>query len=107
MDEALLEALAINQQALALLEELERSAPNVFESSCYGDRLIQVEQALDASRESGLKHSDDQLLFATLYLLDGQPPNHFDNWPAILKMTNEQNIDLGQALEMTMDETFA
>jgi hypothetical protein len=37
----------------ALLEELERSAPNVFKSGCHGDRLMQVEPALEASSESG------------------------------------------------------
>jgi len=79
LDEALLKSLSINQQAFALLEELERSAAYIFKSSCHGDRLTQVEQALDASRESGLDHADDQLLFATLYLLDGKPLNHSDN----------------------------
>jgi|TARA_R110000822_G_scaffold150633_1_gene289757 hypothetical protein len=107
LDEALLKSLSINQQALALLEELERSAAYIFKSSCHGDRLTQVEQALDASRESGLDHADDQLLFATLYLLDGKPLNHSDNWSTILKMANEQDIDLGQALEMTMDENLS
>lgn len=104
LDAVLLETLGGDQQALALLEELEKAAAHIFTSDCHGERLSQVEQALAKGRASGLKHSDDQRLFATLALLEGRALDQSDNWQDILTLVNEQPIDLGQALERLMDE---
>ncbi len=106
LDDHLLAALGSDQQALALLEELERAAPQIFKSDCHGERLSQVDQALILGRNSGLSHSEDQLLFATLTLLEGQPPDRHEYWAQVLQMVSEQPITLGHALEQVLEETF-
>jgi len=106
LDDDLLAALGSDQQALALLEELERAAPHIFKSNCHGERLSQVDQALTLGRNSGLSHSEDQLLFATLTLLEGQPPDRHEYWSEVLQMVSEQPITLGHALEQVLEETF-
>ena len=104
LDDKLLAALGSDQQALTLLEELERAAPEVFASSCPGDRLDQVNQALALGRNSGLNHAEDQLLFATLALLEGQPPDRHEYWPQILELIGDQPITLGHALEQVLEK---
>lgn len=104
LDDDLLARLGSDQQALALLEELEKVAPQIFEMSCHGERLKQVERALSLGRHSGLSHAEDQLLFATLTLLEGRTPDHYDYWFEVLRMVEEESITLGHALEQVMEE---
>jgi hypothetical protein len=99
LDAPLMTQLAADQQALALLAELQRSAPEVFTSSCHGDRLSQVQAALEKARQSGLTHPDDHGLFAVLTLIEGQAPSQSPAWPDLLKMVEQQNYSLGHALE--------
>lgn len=106
LDDDLLAMLGSDQQALALLEELEKAAPQIFKSDCHGQRLSQVDQALALGRNSGLSHAEDQLLFATLTLLEGQPPDQQEYWPQVLQMVSEQPITLGHALEQVLEQTF-
>lgn len=103
LDPELLVALAMDRQALALLEELQRSAPQVFDSDCHGDRLRQVEQALATARKTELTHPDDHSLFATLYLLEGHPPDRAADWPMVMQMVLDQNVDLEYALTTTRE----
>lgn len=104
LDAALLQRLAIDPQALALLEELEKCAPHVFVSDCHGARLDQVHQALDRARQSGLKHPDDHLLFATLTLMERTPLDETAQWQQILKGVIENGLALSEALELNMDD---
>lgn len=104
LDDDLLATLGSDQQALALLEELEKAAPQVFKSACHGERLSQVDQALSLGRNSGLDHPEDQLLFATLTLLAGQPPDRHEYWPEVLQMVREQSMTLGHALEQVLEQ---
>lgn len=99
LDEPLLAQLASDQHALALLTELQRSAPEVFSSACHGDRLAQVQAALDEARRSGLTHPDDHGLFAVLTLMEGRAPNQSPDWPDVLHLVLEQDYALGHALE--------
>lgn len=104
LDAALLQRLAVDSQALALLEELERCASHVFASDCHGVRLDQVSQALDRARQSGLKHPDDQLLFATLTLMERTPLDETAQWPHALKDVIENGLALSEAMELNMDD---
>src|SRR5690606_31204533 len=79
------------------------SAPQVFDSDCHGDRLRQVEQALAAARKTELTHPDDHSLFAILYLLEGHPPDHAPDWPIVMQMVSDQNIDFEHALTTARD----
>jgi hypothetical protein len=99
LDEPILVQLASDQHALALLTELQRSAPEVFSSACHGDRLAQVQAALDEARRSGLTHPDDHGLFAVLTLMEGRAPNQSPDWPDVLHLVLEQDYALGHALE--------
>lgn len=103
LDAPLTEALAVDQQALALLTELERAAPEVFTTTCHGERLAHVEQALAEARASGLDHPDDHNLFAALYLLDGQAPSKAPHWPAAMRLVREENYELARALETVQE----
>lgn len=103
LDAPLAEALAVDPQALALLAEIERTAPQVFTTTCHGERLAQVAQALDEARASGLEHPEDHNLFAALYLLDEQAPNKSPYWPAAIRLVREQNCTLGHALEIAQE----
>jgi len=104
LDTALLQRLAEDPQALALLAELETCAPHVFVSDCHGDRLDQVNQALDRARRSGLAHPDDQLLFATLALMERTPVDETAQWPQVLEGVIENGLTLSEALELNMDD---
>jgi len=99
LDEPLLAQLASDQHPLALLTELQRSTPEVFSSACHGDRLAQVQAALDAARRSGLTHPDDHGLFAVLTLMERRAPNQSPDWPDVLHLVLEQDYALGHALE--------
>lgn len=99
LDEPLLAQLAADQQALALLTELQRSAPEVFASACHGDRLGQVQAALEQGRQSGLAHPDDHGLFAVLTLIEGRTPSQSADWPDVLHLVLERDYALGHALE--------
>jgi len=99
LDEPLLARLASDQHALALLTELQRSAPEVFSSACHSDRLAQVQAALDEARRSGLTHPDDHGLFAVLTLMEGRAPNQSPDWPDVLHLVLRQDYALGHALE--------
>ncbi|WP_421682946.1 DUF4123 domain-containing protein [Stutzerimonas urumqiensis] len=103
LDASLTAMLAIDQQALALLNELKRAAPDVFQTNCHGERLMQVAQALTTARTTELEHPDDHNLFAALYLLDGQAPDKTPHWPAAIRLVKEQNQTLGQALEAVQE----
>lgn len=107
LDTELLLALALDRQALALLDELQRSAPQVFDSDCHGNRLRQVEQALAAARQTELTHPDDHSLFATLYLLEGHPPDHAPDWPIVMQMMSDQNVDFEYAITTARDSSQA
>lgn len=103
LDAPLTEALAVDQQALALLTELQRAAPEVFTTTCHGERLAQVAQALAEARASGLDHPDDHNLFAALYLFDGQAPSKAPHWPAAMQLVREENYELARALETVQE----
>ncbi|WP_084672241.1 DUF4123 domain-containing protein [Halopseudomonas pelagia] len=107
LDEPLLEALAVDQQSLELLEQIEASAPAVFLSSCHGDKLIQVKKALNCARQSGLNHPDDQLLFATLSLLQESRLDHATDWPEVLNKVVEQGLALSDVLSSKLEGDFA
>lgn len=100
LDAPLMAALALDQQALALLDELQRSAPQVFSSTCHGERLAQVESLLEQAKAAGLRHKDDHSVYAALTLLEGISPDTQDSWHEVLWMINEEQHTLGQALEL-------
>lgn len=106
LDDALLRRLAVDPQALALLEELEASASEVFTDTCHGERLEQVGRALNQARQSGLRHRDDQLLFATLSLMEGAPLDAKENWQQIRMSMLENEFTLSEALETNMEPDF-
>ncbi len=107
LDMALTEALSLDQQALALLDELQRTAPQAFSSDCHGDRLAQVEQALAMARKARLPDAGDQTLFATLHLLEGRPPSQSPHWPTVMRLVTEQGHDLGRALDAVTQSATA
>ncbi len=104
LDQQLLDALAIDPQAIALLDEINRSVPTVLSSKCPGMRLEQIELALGKARKSGLTHPEDQLLFATLTLLDGTSPDTSQSWPKVLDLVRTQQLPLSEALESMLEE---
>lgn len=104
LDTALLQRLAVDPQALGLLEELESCAPHVFTSACHGERLEQVSRALDRARHSGLQHPDDQLLFATLSLMERTPLDEAANWQQVLDGVTVTGLALSESLEISMDD---
>lgn len=103
LDADLLNSLAVDSQALALLDEMERSAPDIFSSTCHGDRLEKVSSALDVARRSGLQHPEDQLLFATLTLLEGTPPDQTASWKEVLEGITVNGLTLSESFEISMD----
>lgn len=103
LDDALLQRLAVDPQALALLDELEACAPEVFTDACHGDRLEQVASALNRARRAGLGHPGDQLLFATLSLMEGRPLDAMNNWQQINTSMLEKEFTLSEALENNME----
>ncbi|WP_373188264.1 DUF4123 domain-containing protein [Halopseudomonas sp.] len=107
LDAALLQRLSVDPQSLALLEELENCAPDVFTSVCHGARLDQVNQALERARQSGLEHPDDQLLFATLTLMERTPLDETAQWQQALKGVIENGLTLSEALEINMDDELS
>ncbi|ERI49686.1 hypothetical protein N878_10935 [Pseudomonas sp. EGD-AK9] len=102
LDQAIWQQLQLDPLAYSLTAELEKESAEVFTSACHGDRLDQVQRALDAAREQGLEQAEDISLFATLHLLDRQFPAHWPNWPSALQQVKEQRMPLAQALR-TLD----
>lgn len=103
LDDLLIRKLAVDPQALALLDELEASAPDVFLSDCHGDRYAQVSHALEQGRQIGLQRAEDQVLFAALTLLDSTPLDQTVLWPSANRLIAE-GFSLGEALELIVDE---
>ncbi|MGE8358761.1 DUF4123 domain-containing protein [Pseudomonas sp.] len=100
IDDDLWQALELDPLAYSLTAELEKSAEEVFDSTCHGERLLQVRQALDSARGAGLKQADDLCLFASLYLFDQQFPENWPNWQQVADLVKEQQLPLAQALRM-------
>lgn len=98
LDQPLWQHLQLDPLAYSLTAELERSAVEVFASSCHGERMVQVQRALDAARAQGLQQNEDLSLFATLRLFDSQFPAHWPNWPDALQQVKERNMPLAQVL---------
>jgi len=100
LDEQLWQLLELDPLTYSLTAELEKSAEEVFTTTCHGERLNQVQQALDAARSEGLQQAEDLSLFATLHLFDSQFPANWPNWPQVRQQVTEQRLPLGQALRM-------
>lgn len=100
LDEQLQQLLELDPLTYSLTAELENSAAEVFTTTCHGERLSQVQQALDAARDQGLQQPEDLSLFATLHLFDSQFPTNWPNWPQVRQGVTEQRLPLGQALRM-------
>lgn len=100
LDEQLWQLLELDPLTYSLTAELENSAADVFTTTCHGERLSQVQQALDAARDQGLQQPEDLSLFATLHLFDSQFPTNWPNWPQVRQRVTEQRLPLGQALRM-------
>ncbi|WP_155736155.1 hypothetical protein [Pseudomonas chlororaphis] len=77
------------------MSELERSAPEVFTSSCHGDRLTQVEKAIDTGRQEGLETPEDISLFATLNLFDREFPSNWSKWSQAKTLVRQEKLPLG------------
>lgn len=60
---ALWQALESDPLPHRLLQTLEKQAPHVFESTCSGVRLAQVEAQLSAGRRSGLTRHEDLMTY--------------------------------------------
>jgi len=64
LTEELLDALQTDPFPYHVLNALEQEFPASFGSNCYGVRLAQVENLLQAGKESGLEMRDDQFIYA-------------------------------------------
>ncbi|SDZ68325.1 DUF4123 domain-containing protein [Pseudomonas sp. NFIX28] len=95
LDAQLWQALELDPLAYNLVTELERSAPEVFTSSCHGDRLTQVEKAIDTARKEGLETPEDVSLFATLNLFDREFPSNWSKWSQAKTLVRQEKLPLG------------
>lgn len=100
IDDELWQMLALDPLVYSLTNELEKSAVEVFDSTCHGERLAQVKKALDNARAEGLKQSEDLSLFASLQLFDHQFPTNWPNWQQAVHLAKEQQLPLAQTLRM-------
>lgn len=100
LDAPLMADPTMDQQALALLNELQRSAPEVFSNTSHEKRLAKVESLLKQAKAVGLQHNEDHGVYAALTLLEGISPDTQDSWHEVLWMINEEQHTLGQALEL-------
>ncbi len=99
LDEPLWQLFELDPLAYSLTSELENNAVEVFSSTCHGERLGQVQKALDAARREGLQQPEDLSLFATLQLFDSQFPTNLPNWPQVRLRVIEQRLPLGHVLK--------
>lgn len=95
LDSKLWTDMEVDPLPYSLTTELEKEAPEVFASSCHGDRLNQVKQALDAGRAEGLSDSEDISLFASLQLMDPEFPANWPMWEKAKKRAVGERLPLG------------
>ncbi|WP_445178468.1 DUF4123 domain-containing protein [Pseudomonas sp. McL0111] len=95
LDAKLWTAMEIDPLPYSLTTELEKEAPEVFTSTCHGDRLNQVKVALEAGRDQGLTESEDVSLFASLLLMDREFPANWPMWEKAKERTVGEKLPLG------------
>ncbi|MDI3353168.1 DUF4123 domain-containing protein [Pseudomonas sp. UYIF39] len=98
LDADLWKAMEVDPLAYSLTTELEKSAPEVFTSTCHDDRLTQVKQALATGRDEGFEESEDVSLFATLQLMDHEFPATWPQWPQAKDLVRDEKLPLGIAM---------
>ncbi|POA37161.1 DUF4123 domain-containing protein [Pseudomonas sp. GW456-12-1-14-TSB6] len=95
LDARLWKDMEVDPLPYNLTTELEKDAPEVFTSSCHGDRLNQVKQALDAGRAEGLSDPEDVSLFASLQLMDPEFPANWPMWNKAKERAVGEKLPLG------------
>lgn len=95
LDAKLWTDMEIDPLPYSLTTELEKDAPEVFTSSCHGDRLNQVKAALEAGRDEGLTEAEDVSLFASLQLMDPEFPANWPMWDKAKGRAIGEKLPLG------------